>query len=927
MAEPHHKQGSGRQWIWWYAAAIVAVLLVIGFAYKFSYHYGQTYGQTHASLVSHLRAWFILIIIVLGLVLVAYSAELLVLALPCMKGLLSERRGRSRQAAEYYRRALDRYLPGGPFPVRNAVRAGGIGILFVKYDIMDLDPERDRDLALIKKARTAVDRLEDNFLWRHALGNSYFQGLAEAFSLLEAAAFITERTEDATAGRLGRLEERLAKDDPELFTRAMSLYQLGYYQEAAELFDRIAQDYQEHLDKDDDELIRLLGAYAAWEAGDKAGCQARLRGLQPVNLDVRIHAIGLKGMLASAQGKPEKAVMLLSRVASRVRDTAVDPDALAWMVSVRATALRMLGRYEEALAYASQASSQLQKSGPLMALDSKLEMAQALNGLGRFDQALEVAAGATADLDASRYELGGMGNRVTFARANEKARALALELAVASSPCTAAELVESARVQGLPAKRADDEVAYATLPVPKTPRRKPRGRRPPRASPSSEDSSLSAARTAAGMAPLTAPPRLRLFAAGGSGADTPDRESSPAGEVVLAHVAAAAAGGEWWWWGSWAAGGHLYWSLIGHDGTVEAAAIPLASLEPVLARLAAALPSLLDGETSGNVARARSGALASPDSAVILANELGEMLIPPTLRNLAQARAAGGRPLSLVVAPATELGQVPFGLLGLGKAGMHLAHGAIIRLGASAALLEQVRHRKPGGSDQRVLCVIDPCGRELRDPSGNKKTWSLLPDGELERAGIMEWPWLRDAVILSRSGHLPALQDSGHPAEQATVDQLGKVLRTAGGGTLAYIGHVSNPSEDVPANASLVLDDDSLSARDLFYDHDPRTWPMPSRVALIGCGSGGTRTPEWLGLAPASLWTGAQIVAVTSWDLIDEADTWKLAGEVVSVLHRSADPAAEWRVRFMRHLAEWKSRTGPSLLSWGAIQFIGTRPS
>lgn len=921
MAEPHHKRGSSRRWVWLYVAAIV-VLLLIGFEYKFSYHFGQT----HASMVSHLRAWFILITVVLGLVLVAYLAELLVLALPWMKGLVSERRGRSRQAAEYYRRALGRYLPGGPFPVRNAVRAGGIGILFMKFDIMDLDPERDRDLALIKKARTALDRLEGNFLWRHGLGNSYFQDLAESFNLLESLAFITERTEDAAAGRLGRLEERLAKDDPEPFTRAISLYQLGYYEEAVELFDRIVRDYQEYVDKDEVEPIRLLGAYAAWEAGDKVGCQARLRGFQSADLDVRIHVIGLKGALASAQGKPEKAVALLSRVASRVRDTAVDPDALAWMASVRATALRMLGRYEEALAYASQASGQQQKSGPLMALDSKLEMAHALNGLGRFDQALAVAAGATADLDSSRYELGGMGNRVTFARANEKARALALELAVVNSPGTAAELVESARVQGLPAKQADD-VAYATLPVPKTPRRKPRARRPPQAASSSDDSSLSVARTAAGMAPLTAPPRLRLFAHGGSGADYPDQENSSAGEVVLAHVAAAVAGGEWWWWGSWAAGGQLYWSLTGHDGTVEAAAIPLASLEPVLARLAAALPSLLDGETSGNVARARSGALASPESAVILANELGEMLIPPTLRDLAQARASGGRPLSLVVAPAPELGQVPFGLLGLGKAGMHLAHGAIIRLGASAALLEQIRHRKPGRFDQRVLCVIDPCGRELREPSGKKKTWSLLPDGELEQAGVMDWPWLHDGTILSRSGHLPALRDSGHPAEQATVDQLGKMLRTAGGGTLAYIGHVSNASKDVPANASLVLDDDSLSGRDLFYDHDPRTWPMPSRVALIGCGSGGTRAPEWLGLAPASLWAGAQIVAVTSWDLIDEADTWKLAGEVVSVLHRSADPAAEWRVRFIRHVAEWKSRTGPSPLSWGAIQFIGTRPS
>lgn len=93
-------------------------------------------------------------------------------------------------------------------------------------------------------------------------------------------------------------------------------------------------------------------------------------------------------------------------------------------------------------------------------------------------------------------------------------------------------------------------------------------------------------------------------------------------------VAEAVAGKEWWWWGSWVAGDQLYWSLIGHDGTVEAGAIPMASLEPVLARLLATLPTPLEGETGGNVARARSGALAQPGPALQLTSELGKLLIP-----------------------------------------------------------------------------------------------------------------------------------------------------------------------------------------------------------------------------------------------------------------------------------------------------------
>jgi hypothetical protein len=90
-------------------------------------------------------------------------------------------------------------------------------------------------------------------------------------------------------------------------------------------------------------------------------------------------------------------------------------------------------------------------------------------------------------------------------------------------------------------------------------------------------------------------------------------------------------------------------------------------------------------------------------------------------------------------------------------------------------------------------------------------------------------------------------------------------------------------------------------------------------------------TGETVGAAPnggsSRAWAGAQIVAATAWDLIDEADSWRLADEVVSVLIRP-DPAAEWRERFIRHLAAWKSHTDPcpSPLSWGAVQFVGLGP-
>jgi len=432
-----------------------------------------------------------------------------------------------------------------------------------------------------------------------------------------------------------------------------------------------------------------------------------------------------------------------------------------------------------------------------------------------------------------------------------------------------------------------------------------------------------------GLASLGPARRLDLFVPGDSelGRLAPDLE--PAGRVVLAEVAEAVAGGEWWWWGSWAAGAQLYWSLIGHAGTVEAGAIPMASLEPVLNRLLEALPTPLAGETSGNADRARKGALAKPETALDLLSELGALIIPATLRHLALASAATGQPLSLVVAPASPLGRVPFGLLGLGKPGTHLAHGAIIQLGLPAALLEQVRLRQPAPCNGQVLSVIDPCGQETESPDtqvaepAEDKTLSLLGRGQLQEMGVTRWAWLQHSPVLSRNEHLDELATVTDQAKQATISELNKALRTTSAGVLAYIGHVRHGSDDAPANASLVLDDDDLLARDLLYPGKHR-WPMPPRVALLGCGSGGAQAPEWLGLAPAAVWAGAEVVAATAWDLIGDAETWHLADEVVSILVQSPDPAAEWRQRLIGHLAAWTTHVdAPSPLSWGAIQFTG----
>jgi tetratricopeptide (TPR) repeat protein len=859
------------------------------------------------------------ILIVLLIALAASFAPLPILVWPLAKGLVNEHSGRLKQARQCYRRAISRYLRGGLPLHRNFSRIGGFLLFIWKYWLLDLQPEEAR--TMLADVRNALKQVRNPFSGRSGSDHELVRDALEILTYVETV-------EALQTGRIGYLEAALDTgvpdnlrpdsadpDDPDTYIRGLAMYELGLYQDALESCDRAARAYEASGDTELRDAARLLGAMAAWEIGDDdlADCERRLGEMWPADLDTRLGAIGLECQLASVRGTPEKAVAILERIASRVPGTSVDADMLAWLASVRATALRTLGRYDDALLYARQAVDHLQRLGPLQALDSRLELAFALDGLGDRNRAVEVAAGSAAELDARRYQLGHMGNRLTFARVNEKARALALELAAMGAPQLAAEVVECARVQGLPSVTGDDLLTRAVNLVPPGPLANPRARGVFTVSFAADDGSLSAAGTAAGLTPLTPPPRLDLFEPGDSILGRLAPELVWNGEVVLAQVAEAVAGQDWWWWGSWAAGGQLYWSLIGHDGTVEAGGIPVASLKPALTRLARALPTLLEGETGGNVVRAKSGPLAQPDTAVALANELGELLIPRTLKDLVLARAASGQPLSLVVAPAPELGRVPFGLLGLGKAGVHLAHGAVVRLGASAALLDQIRRREPGRLDRQVLAVIDPCDDA-----------PLLAKNGLNQAGVTGWAWLQDRPLLSRHDHLRELSDAMHLAKEATADELSEALRTTDAGVFAYIGHVWNTSDDVTANASLVLNGGMLAAHQLLYDPD-RKWPMPARVALIGCGSGGAHAPEWLGLAPASLWAGAQIVAATAWDLIDEADTWRLADEVVSVL-LYPDPATEWRERFIHHLAAWKSHTDPSPLSWGAVQFVGLGP-
>ena len=88
---------------------------------------------------------------------------------------------------------------------------------------------------------------------------------------------------------------------------------------------------------------------------------------------------------------------------------------------------------------------------------------------------------------------------------------------------------------------------------------------------------------------------------------------------------------------------------------------------------------------------------------------------------------------------------------------------------------------------------------------------------------------------------------------------------------------------------------------------------MWDRVLLSGCSSAGAEaSAEWLGLAPAMLWVGADTVFATTWDLLDSVDTTALELAMIEAL-RGDDPVRELADIQRAHLDQWRGSNAEPL--------------
>ncbi|QLL07232.1 CHAT domain-containing protein [Mycobacterium vicinigordonae] len=351
-----------------------------------------------------------------------------------------------------------------------------------------------------------------------------------------------------------------------------------------------------------------------------------------------------------------------------------------------------------------------------------------------------------------------------------------------------------------------------------------------------------------------------------------------------------------------------------------------------------ALPEPIDAESRRDaIERALTrGPLATQDAELTVAYILGVLLIGAVgwhLLSQCLTRSAGQRP-TLFVSPCTRLAKVPWGQLAVPNSGptaeelVRARQGAITSAGRAAAripwqladihahtegyrlmeladiLLSVPQHivhapRTPraweSNRDNPPLLVLDPrvpgqrpdsaLGSVLGRPSDQTPLARYYGDMMRRRAVL---PRVGTAVELFRR------QDADRRwLTEMLAQQPSRIL---------YAGHASSADSEVggadraalhlacsaamPGDAASIGDHRPLTASDLMAAR----MPIPPRVALLACASGGDyQFDEATGLVAAMILGGAQLVTATLWSL-PTAAAFRQFGPAAE---DSVDPLAE----------------------------------
>ena len=506
----------------------------------------------------------------------------------------------------------------------------------------------------------------------------------------------------------------------------------------------------------------------------------------------------------------------------------------------------------------------------------------------RHDERARLGTRALMELDATRYRLAAQSARTSWSRRLQRALAVTLDAALQEeNHVLVAELLEFARVQGLPATTAES---------------------------SGEDLALST------------PPvvRLRDLArlARPAEADRPP-------PVSLETAMERAAGADGWWLSFWEADEWLYWSLIPPaGGEIESGRRPLgkdSTLARALDELEEGLPLLRPGEdpASADFRIARSPLLTDPAAERELSTLLGSKLIPASLLAEARRRDQRGERLSLAIAPSPSLGYVPWGILAarreMGDEVDRLLELCDWVIAPSAALLVQAPEDDRAGPAPLALAVADTTETpELGALEGARLQASALPAGVTVLGG-RHW--------------------SPHPATATAIEAA--LVESGPRATAAFLCHALRGTPEEPSRGGLVIaaetaDGDVGAERELLspieiFAMTARGVEMPAQVLLQACDTSAlsdASSGEWLTLAPAFVAGGSREVVATLYPMPDLyiADDPVIEAAVAGTSLRRAVVLSQ-RVGLARWEAGQADEPAHSPLSWGAYAPICVGPA
>jgi hypothetical protein len=357
-------------------------------------------------------------------------------------------------------------------------------------------------------------------------------------------------------------------------------------------------------------------------------------------------------------------------------------------------------------------------------------------------------------------------------------------------------------------------------------------------------------------------------------------------------------------------------------------AIQESDLVVALDQLATALPDPRASETRRDaVERAiATGPFAAPATELAVARTLGAQLLAPAAWQLLTECVASPRAV-LFVSPSARLARVPWGLLAMPDDGHRLMELADVLMAAPSNIVHAAR--TPADWDDRrdspPLLILDP-----RVP-GQRPDSAL---GSVLGRPAAETPLAQHFTeLMERRGVLPDASSAVELFRRTDADRpwLARQLDRQPS-RLLFVGHATAADGDIghADRAALHLADrHPLTAADLMS----AKLPMPPRIAMMACASGGDyQFDEATGLVAAMILGGAQLVTATLWALPTTAgyrqfaptadDHDPMAEAIIAVDCAHEDPDAgravnRWQREQMRR---WRDGdTGASPLYWAAL--------